>query len=227
MSGADESTTPETSADDESVADGVEPTDPVAEESGTGEPETDETDESESGKPETDAAAPAEPATVERGETLFYEQGGSRWVIAIGPVMLALTLALEIAGGGRIHWEVLLIFGVILIGFSIMQVVAAQRHVSVRLTDQTLRQGTEVIDLADIEAVLPINNSDQPKDWESARALGELHAVPRRRTGIGVRLADGRLAQAWARDVDRLRSELTEAHLAVRLGLGPMGSPDK
>lgn len=172
------------------------------------------------GEAETDGSA----QVIEQGETLFHEEGGSTWVIAIGPVMLALTLALEIAGGGRIHWEVLTIFGVILIGFSIMQVVAARRHVSVRLTDRTLRQGTRVVDLADIAKIYPENTGPEAQEWESAPALGELHAVPRRRKGVGVRLADGRLAQAWARDVDRFRTELTEAHLAVAMGLPPTGT---
>ncbi|GAA4664219.1 DUF3093 domain-containing protein [Gordonia humi] len=188
-------------------------------ESGPDEPVSDGLDDDE-----PVPAVPPVPQAVERGETLFYEEGGSRWIILIGPVMLALTFGLEIAGGGRIHWEVLLIFGVILIGFSIMQVVAARRHVSMRLTDQTLRQGTKIIDLDDIVVVYPENNSSEHREWESAPALGELHAVPRRRKGVGVKLSNGRLAQAWARDVDRFRTELTEAHLAVKMGLGPMGS---
>ncbi|MCF8611979.1 DUF3093 domain-containing protein [Gordonia sp. HY285] len=194
--------------------------------------DTDGTDTDGADTPETEdseVAAPAEraPEVVERGEELFYEEGGSKWVIVIGPVMLALTLALEIAGGGRIHWEVLTIFGVILIGFSIMQVIAARRHVSVRLTDCTLRQGTRVTDLDDIAKVYPENTGPEAQDWESAPALGELHAVPRRRKGVGVKLTNGRLAQAWARDVDRFRVELTEAHLAVKMGLPPKGTPPK
>ncbi|WOC11715.1 DUF3093 domain-containing protein [Gordonia sp. MP11Mi] len=176
---------------------------------------------------EADAPVERAPEVVERGEELFYEAGGSKWIVAIGPVMLALTFGLEIAGGGRIHWEVLTIFGVILIGFSIMQVVAARRHVSVRLTDCTLRQGTRVTDLDDIAKVYPENTGAETQDWESAPALGELHAVPRRRKGVGVKLANGRLAQAWARDVDRFRVELTEAHLAVKMGLPPIGAPAK
>ena len=31
------------------------------------------------------------------------------------------------------------------------------------------------------------------------------------------------IAQAWARDVERFRQELTEAHLAVQLGVSPRG----
>ncbi|MCF8570049.1 EbsA family protein [Gordonia sp. HY002] len=198
--------------------DGLDETADVAEELDGDDPNGDEPTGSE------DAGAKSEWAVPERGETLFYEEGGSKWIIAIGPVMLALTLALEIAGGGRIHWEVLTIFGVILIGFSIMQVVAARRHVSVRLTEETLRQGTRVIDLADIVKIYPENTGTEAQNWEAAPALGELHAVPRRRKGIGVKLADGKLAQAWARDVDRFRTELTEAQLAVAMGLPPTGA---
>ncbi|MBY4569196.1 DUF3093 domain-containing protein [Gordonia sihwensis] len=160
----------------------------------------------------------------EPGATLLREPGGSWWVVAIGPVLIVATLVMEILGKGRIHWEVLTIFGVVLVGFSLLQVIAARQHVSMHLTETTLREGTETIDIADIVKIFPENNGVEPQDWESAPALGELHAVPRRRKGIGLRLADGRLVQAWARDVDRLRTELTEAHLAVKMGLPPKGN---
>ncbi|WP_424325849.1 DUF3093 domain-containing protein [Gordonia sp. (in: high G+C Gram-positive bacteria)] len=163
------------------------------------------------------------PEPVDPGETLFYEPGGSWWVVAIGPVLIIATLVMEILGKGRIHWEVLTIFGVVLIGFSILQVFAARQHVSVTLTETTLTQGAETVALADIVKIFPENHGNETYEWESARALGELPAVPRRRRGIGVRLKSGKLAQAWARDVDRLRAELTEAHLAVKMGLPPKG----
>ncbi|QRY64743.1 DUF3093 domain-containing protein [Gordonia sp. PDNC005] len=171
-----------------------------------------------------DPAGALDPLPEDVGETLFYEPGGSWWVVVIGPALLALTLWLEIAGKGRIHWEVLTIFGVVLIGFTILQVKAARRHVSVRLTEQTLQQGARTIALSDIVTVYPENRGSDFQDWESAPALGELHAVPRRRKGVGVKLKNGKLAQAWARDVDRFRSELTDAHLAVKLGLPPKGT---
>ncbi len=193
-------------------ADAVDPDEPIEPNDPT-EPEA--TDE---------PVADTEKHPVDEGETLFYEPGGSWLVVAIGPILLALTLWLEIAGKGRIHWEVLTIFGVVLIGFSVLQVVAARRHVSVRLTERTLHQGTRTIDLADIVKIYPENRSDDFQEWESAPALGELHAVPRRRKGIGVKLADGKLAQAWARDVDRFRAELSDAQLAVKLGLPPNGT---
>ncbi len=166
-------------------------------------------------RPEESAAEiPADPGAV-----LFDEPGGSKLAIWIGPVMIAAVLVLEIVGGGRIHWEVLTIFGVVLIGFGMLQYVAARQHVSVLLTETTLRQGAEAVALADILEVYPENRAQEHQRWESARALGELHAVPRRRKGVGIRLTGDRLAQAWARDVDRFRVELTEAVLAVKLGL--------
>ncbi|WYY09589.1 DUF3093 domain-containing protein [Gordonia hydrophobica] len=160
---------------------------------------------------------------IDPGETLLYESGGSWWVVSIGPIMILAILILEILGKGRIHWGVLLIFGSILVGFTVLQVFAARQHVSMCLTETTLRQGQETIEIADIVKIFPENTGAEPADWESAPALGELHAVPRRRKGVGVRLANGRLAQAWARDVGRLRTELTEAHLAVTMGLPPKG----
>ncbi|ALG85874.1 hypothetical protein [Gordonia phthalatica] len=160
---------------------------------------------------------------VDPGETLLYERGGSWWVVAIGPCLVATILIMEIIGGGPIHWVAMLIFGSILVGFSWMQKVAAEQHVSMRLTERTLRQGRETIEIADIVKIFPENNGSETQDWESAPALGELHAVPRRRKGIGVRLANGRLAQAWAQDVGRLRIELTEAHMAIKMGLPPKG----
>ncbi|MGP3705954.1 DUF3093 domain-containing protein [Gordonia paraffinivorans] len=169
----------------------------------------------------TDDTRKAGGSDRESGEVLFYEPGGSWWVILIGPVLVGAVLALEIFSPGPVHWPVLIVFLVLLVGFSLVQVSAARRHVSVELTETTLRQGAVTTDLADIEKIFPPNNSPTPEDWESAPALGELHGVPRRRKGVGVRLKSGKLAQAWARDVERFRSELTQAHTAVRLGLGP------
>ncbi|GAC54506.1 hypothetical protein [Gordonia amicalis] len=157
------------------------------------------------------------------GEVLFYEPGGSRWVVLIGPALVLAVLVMEIVGPGQVHWPVLIIFLVILFGFSLVQVTAARRHVSVELTETTLRQGAVTTPLADIEEIYPPNNSPTPEDWESAPALGELHGVSRRRKGVGVRLTSGKLAQAWARDVEVFRSELAQAHAAVRMGLPPSG----
>lgn len=156
---------------------------------------------------------------IDPGETLFYEPGGSWWVVLIGPVLVGAVLALEISGPGQVHWPVLGIFFVILTGFSVMQVYAARLHTSVQLTERTLRQGTRTIELDRIVKIFPANDGAEHKDWESAPALGELSGVPRRRKGVGLKIDNGKLAQAWARDIDRFRPELTQAWQAVKMGL--------
>ncbi|MYR08508.1 DUF3093 domain-containing protein [Gordonia sp. SID5947] len=166
------------------------------------------------------------PEPIDEGELLFSEPGGSWWVVAIGPVLIGAVLALEIAGPGQVHWPVMMIFAVILVGFSVVQVHAARTHVSVRLTEATLQQGTRTLPLTDIAKIYPENNGPEHQTWESARALGELPAVPRRRKGVGVKLVDGGIAQAWARDVGRFRDELTVAHQAAQMGLPPRGRRD-
>nr|WP_245549784.1 DUF3093 domain-containing protein [Gordonia effusa] len=161
----------------------------------------------------------ADDTPVDAGETLFYESGGSWWVVLIGPVLVGVVLGMEISGPGQVHWLVLGIFFVVLTGFSLLQVYAARQHTSVHLTERTLRQGTKTMNLDDIAKIYPENNATEHKDWESAPALGELSGVPRRRKGIGVKLESGKVAQAWARDGDRFRSELTQAWQAVKMGL--------
>lgn len=174
-----------------------------------------------------DAATSAQPDDVpdvvderaDPGQTLFYEAGGSWLAVLVGPVLVLVVLILELTGPGRVHWPVLAIFFVILGGFGWVQRYAAQQHTSVLLTERTLRQGTVTIDLDDITKIYPANNSAEPKKWESAPALGELSGVPRRRKGIGLKLEDGRLQQAWARNDEVFRSELTQAWQAVKMGL--------
>lgn len=154
---------------------------------------------------------------------LFYEPGGSWWVVAIGPVLIGAVLAMEISGPGQVHWPVLIIFGLIIIGFSVVQVIAARRHVSVELTELTLRQGVRIIALDEIDTIYPRTTARRQGLGERS-CPGRTSRCPRRRRGVGLKLADGSLAQAWARDVQRFRRELTEAHTAVALGLPPRGS---
>lgn len=147
------------------------------------------------------------------GTVLFAEPGGRWRAVAYGPALCLLILILELATGSTPHWFALVFCSVLIAGFVALQVVAARRHVSVELTSETLRNGTETLPLDAIDAVL--GESDEPswddEPWESARALGELSGVPRRRTGIGLRRTDGDVVQAWARDHRGLRAALTTA----------------
>lgn len=160
---------------------------------------------------------------------LFYEPGARRRAVSYGPIGCALILVIEMATGATPHWFALIFCGALIAAFASVQVLAARTHVSVRLTNSALRQGAETVPLADILEVLPEHGKapldaaslagvswddadSWPEDeWRSARALGELSGVPRRRTGIGLRMRAGGQAQAWAKDHRALRAALTEA----------------
>jgi hypothetical protein len=151
------------------------------------------------------------PAEPHDEAVVRFAEPGARWrTVAYGPILCLLVVVLELVLGSRVHWFGLAFCAVLLAGFVWLQVVAGRRHISVELTDTALREGTEVLPLARIAAVLPARDPESwdDEEWESARALGELSGVPRRRKGIGLRLRDGSLVQAWARDHRQLRAEL-------------------
>ena len=140
---------------------------------------------------------------------LFYEQGASWYWLLAGPVSAVAMALIQLSAGYGIQLLVPGIFFVLVTGFLAIQVKAARIHTSVELTPDSLRQGTERIPTANIVRVYPEpKGSDEPK-WQSARALGELTGVPRRRTGIGLKLTNDRAAQAWARKHQELRAALT------------------
>lgn len=157
------------------------------------------------------------PETTARGaepKPLFYEPGASWWWVLLGPLSAASMILIEVWSGAPVSFVVPLIFLVLVSGFVALQVKAARIHVSVELTDEALRQGTETLLVREIVKVYPEaeNHEASGKElagWQSARALGELVGVPRRRIGIGLKLTQGRTAQAWARRHRELRAALT------------------
>lgn len=145
---------------------------------------------------------------------LFYEPGASwLWVLS-GPAAAASMILIEMWSGAAISLWVPAIFLVMVSAFIALQVKAARIHVSVELTNDALRQGTETILVREIVRVFPepenpANSDKELARWQSARALGELFGVPRGRTGIGLKLTGGRTAQAWAKRHRHLREVLT------------------
>jgi hypothetical protein len=145
---------------------------------------------------------------------LFYEPGASWWWVVLGPISAAAMIFIEIWSGAPVALVVPLIFLVLVSAFVGLQVKAARIHVSVELTEDALRQGTETILVREIVKVYPEAEHHEASGkelarWQSARALGELVGVPRGRIGIGLKLTQGRTAQAWARRHRQLRDALT------------------
>jgi hypothetical protein len=142
-------------------------------------------------------------------EVLFYEQGASWvWVLA-GPASAISMEFVEMSAGYGFQLLVPGIFLVLVTGFLAIQIKAARIHTSVELTPDHLRQGTERIRIDDIVRIYPEAKGPDMQKWQSARALGELTGVPRRRHGIGLKLSNDRAAQAWARKHHELRAALT------------------
>ena len=178
----------------------------------------------------------------ERPAPLFLEPGASwLWVLA-GPAAAGAMLWIQVSSGNGYQPLVPLTFLVVVSGFLAVQVHAARIHSSVELTPQTLRQGTETINVAEIVGVYPppttsvtsvsaLASRAKPQKWQSARTLGELSGVPRGRTAIGLRLTGARNVQGWARNHRRLRAALAtlvpeytgSPDTAIAEDLGPEG----
>jgi len=148
------------------------------------------------------------------GERLFFENGASWHWLWLGVVGALVMVFIQFSAGLGFQPTVPLFFLVMMCGFLTIQVRAARIHTSVELTADTLRQGTETLPISEIIAVYPeaentVKSGEPLEKWQEARALGELNGVPKRRTGIGLKLINDRTAQAWARDHEALRSALT------------------
>jgi hypothetical protein len=145
---------------------------------------------------------------------LFYEPGASWYWVLAGPFAAVSMILIEVWSGAGVQLLTPIIFLVMVSAFVALQVKAARIHVSVELTEDALRQGTETLLVREILRVYPEpeNHEKSGKElakWQSARALGELVGVPRGRIGIGLKLTGGRTAQAWARGHRQLRAVLT------------------
>ncbi|MFD6392439.1 hypothetical protein [Nocardia sp. NPDC060259] len=139
---------------------------------------------------------------------VLFSEPGARWrAVAYGPLLCAVILLVEWLAGATLHGFALGFCAVAIGGFTVLQVIAGRTHGRVELTDSTLHQGVESLALAEVAAVLPAEDDDA----EQASPLGALSGIPRRRRGIGLRLVDGRIVQAWAIDHIGLRAALRSA----------------
>ena len=165
---------------------------------------------------------------------LFSEPGASLGWLLGGPVAAAAMIFVQVSSGAGFNPLVPLGLLVVLTFVFGLQVKAARMHTSVELTREYLRQGVETILLPEIVSVYPESpdkpaagplagvstlsllrgrvaiDPDEAKGWQAARSLGELNGIPKGRKGIGLKLTNGRTAQAWARNQEELRRLLTQ-----------------
>ncbi|HEV2779492.1 MAG TPA: hypothetical protein VGX25_08830 [Actinophytocola sp.] len=134
---------------------------------------------------------------------LFAEPGSSRWPVLWGPAFAAAGAGVE-ALGGRVHTVAWILVGLGLAGVAALWVNARRRLLCVRVTPDALVQGQESLA---VQRIARVDEADPPA---GARVLGGGWTVPRRFTGVGLRLDDGSAVVAWARDGDGLRAALRD-----------------
>ena len=176
--------------------------------------------------PASDAAA-TRPGIEPEGPILYAEDGWSwAWILA-APAFCAAAAAFEMITGAPVHWMMLTVCAVASALCHGVMIAATRVHGRVRLTPQVYIQGTEELGLDRIDAVLPLPAAGAPEaSWETARTLGELREVPRRRGAVGLRLDSGAEVRAWARDRAALHAALSSAVAAADGGAGRDGGPD-
>ncbi len=133
---------------------------------------------------------------------LFDEPGSSWWPVLWGPVFALVGAGVE-ALSGPVHVVAWLIIGPVLAGFAALWVRSRRKLLSVRLTEKTLTHGSDELPVERITGF----EDDGPA---GAKVLGGGWTVPRKFTEVPLRLEDGTVVLAWARDGDGLRSALRD-----------------
>lgn len=167
----------------------------------------------------TSEQPPSDHPPSDHPAVLFAESGASWLWLLSGPVAGLTMLLLQLKGGGGFQPALPLMFLVLVTGFVALQIHAARIHTCVELTTQTLKQGAEITPVHSIVGVYPEKRrglepgspAARAQDkWLESRHMGELSRVPRGRTAVGIGLAGGRTARAWARRHRELRAALTK-----------------
>ncbi|PRX45559.1 hypothetical protein B0I33_109222 [Prauserella shujinwangii] len=136
---------------------------------------------------------------------LYREPGASGWPVLWGPLFAAAGYLLELLAGDRPHTLLWVFVAAGLSLFFAAWVFARRRFLAVAVTDTELRQGAERLPVERIESA-----SDVPTPL-GTRVLGGSWSVPRKYTELPLRLDDGTVVLAWARDPERLRAALERA----------------
>jgi hypothetical protein len=131
-----------------------------------------------------------------------YAEPGSTWWPVTWPMAFALAGAGVEALSGPVHVFAWVLVGLGLAGLAAIWVQARRRVCSLRLTDETLYQGREPLP---VRTIAEIDDVGAPI---GARVLGGGWTVPRKFTEVPLKLADGTVVVAWAKDPDALRTAL-------------------
>lgn len=136
------------------------------------------------------------------GPVLYAEPGSTWWPLLWGPAFAGIGAGLE-ATTGPVHTVPWLVVGIVLFGLAALWVNARRKFYRVELTPKTLQQGREQLDATTITKVTDVGAST------GAKVLGGGWTAPRKTIEVPVRLDDGSVVLAWARDGEALKAALT------------------
>ena len=163
------------------------------------------------------------PGAEPEGPVLYAEDGWSWAWILEAPLFCAGAALFELLTGAPVHWLMLTVCAIASALCHGVMIAATRVHGRIRLTPTAYYQGTEELELARVEAVLPPADGQDQASWQTARTLGELREVPRKRGAVGLRLDSGAEVRAWGRHPDALRAALVGA---VESHDGPEGAEE-
>jgi hypothetical protein len=137
-------------------------------------------------------------------DRLYAESGVSWAAIGWGPVFALVGALAELATGGPVHVVGWLMVGFALCVITMPWVYARRRFLSLEVTTEQLRQGREKVPAAEIASVTDVGTP------VGARVLGGGWSVPKGTTAVPLRLLDGTVVLAWARDPEALLAALRQ-----------------
>ncbi|MDV6012636.1 hypothetical protein F8178_09140 [Haloechinothrix sp. LS1_15] len=146
---------------------------------------------------------------------LYEEIGATWWPLVWAPGLALAGIGFDLMLGLRPHLLGWSLAGAILLAFTALWVYARRRFLRVRLTTTELWQAGERLPLERIRRVESDTHSDE-RDRPSiapagTRVLGGGMTAPRKYEEVMLRLDDGSLVLAWARDAEALGRALAEA----------------
>ncbi|SDY58670.1 hypothetical protein SAMN05421504_10637 [Amycolatopsis xylanica] len=137
-------------------------------------------------------------------EDRYREQAVSWLALIWGPVFALVGYLTELIGGGPRHGLTWIGVGLGLALITLPWAYARRRYLTVRVTRLELWQGREALPLGQIKEL------DDVGTPVGARVLGGGWTVPRKYDELPIRLEDGTVVLAWAKDVEALRDALNE-----------------
>jgi hypothetical protein len=135
--------------------------------------------------------------------TTVYREPGVRWAAVLwGPLFALIGYLTELLTAGPRHGVGWLLVAVGLFAITAPWVHARRRFMTVKLTRAALWQGREALEVKRIAEVTDIGAP------VGARVLGGGWSVPRKYDELPLKLDDGTVVIAWARDVQALQAAL-------------------